>query len=101
LLDEPTTGLDAASARRVLAPMRRLMAGRTTLIISHNLLTVADADQILFLERGRITAAGTHGELLDRSPSYARLYQLHRAEPTAPRNGRPHPSPMPVPSEPA
>ncbi|MBO0851064.1 MAG: ABC transporter ATP-binding protein, partial [Pseudonocardia sp.] len=40
LLDEPTTGLDAASARRVLAPMRRLMAGRTTLIISHNLLTV-------------------------------------------------------------
>ncbi|MFN2535331.1 MAG: ABC transporter ATP-binding protein, partial [Pseudonocardiaceae bacterium] len=63
LLDEPTTGLDAASAQRILAPMRRLMTGRTTLIISHNLLTVTDADQILFLDRGRITGAGTHYEL--------------------------------------
>ena len=60
LLDEPTTGLDAGSTERVLTPLRRLMSGRTSLIISHNLLTVTDADQILFLEQGRITAAGTH-----------------------------------------
>ena len=77
LLDEPTTGLDAESAERVLAPLRRLMAGRTTLIISHNLLTVTDADQILYLEDGRITAVGAHAELLTRSPGYARLYRLH------------------------
>jgi ATP-binding cassette subfamily B protein len=77
LLDEPTTGLDAASAQRILAPMRRLMSGRTTLIISHNLLTVTDADQILFLDRGRITGAGTHYELLFSNPSYAQLYRLH------------------------
>jgi ABC-type multidrug transport system fused ATPase/permease subunit len=78
LLDEPTTGLDAASTQRVLDPMRRLMAGRTTVIISHNLLTVTDADQILFLREGRITGAGTHDELLASNPDYAHLYRLHR-----------------------
>jgi ATP-binding cassette subfamily B protein len=83
LLDEPTTGLDAGSTQRVLAPMRRLMSGRTTLIISHNLLTVTDADQILFLHDGRITGAGTHHQLLATNADYAHLYRLHQ-EPRTP-----------------
>ncbi|GAA4677429.1 hypothetical protein GCM10023215_07620 [Pseudonocardia yuanmonensis] len=77
ILDEPTTGLDAAATERVLTPLRRLMAGRTTLVISHNLLTVTDADQIVYLEDGRITATGRHRELLTRSLGYAELYRLH------------------------
>jgi len=79
LLDEPTTSLDAESTRRVLAPMRRLMTGRTTLVISHNMLTVADADQILYLDQGRVAEAGTHDELVTAGGRYARLYHLHHA----------------------
>jgi len=79
LLDEPTTSLDAESTRRVLAPMRRLITGRTTLVVSHNLLTVTDADQILYFEHGRVVEAGTHDELLDAGGRYARLYRLHHA----------------------
>ena len=89
LLDEPTTGLDAESTQRILAPLRRLMAGRTTIVISHNLLTVTDADRILYLENGRITATGTHTELLAASPGYAELYRLHAAP------AKPRPTPRP------
>jgi hypothetical protein len=72
------------------------MAGRTTLMISHNLLTVTDADRILFLEDGRVSATGTHRELLVHSPGYARLYRLHhpddaesaRATTAGPQTGR-------------
>ena len=84
LLDEPTTGLDAASTQRVLAPLRRLMQGRTTILISHNLLTVADADTIVYLEQGRILGTGTHQQLLASCPGYAHLYRLHH-QPAAPR----------------
>jgi ATP-binding cassette subfamily B protein len=86
LLDEPTTGLDADAARRILTPVRRLMAGRTTVIISHNLLTVTDADQIFYLVGGRIVASGTHAELLVTSPGNTHLYRLHQQ----PRPGRRH-----------
>lgn len=90
LLDEPTTGLDAASTERVMEPMRRLMQGRTTVVISHNLLTVTDADEILYLERGRITAAGTHSRLLATSPGYAQLHRLHHGgEPRPPARNTP------------
>ncbi|MGW5641187.1 ABC transporter ATP-binding protein [Saccharopolyspora sp. NPDC003752] len=88
LLDEPTTSLDAEASRRILAPLRRLMAGRTTIVISHNLLTVRDAQQIIYLDRGTITEAGTHHELLANNNGYAHLYRLHHpetpAEPEAP-----------------
>ncbi|MQS13510.1 ABC transporter ATP-binding protein [Streptomyces kaniharaensis] len=78
ILDEPTTGLDAESARRILQPLGRLMRGRTTIIISHDLLTVRGADRIVLLRSGCVADTGRHEELLARNDGYAHLDRLHR-----------------------
>jgi len=78
LLDEPTTGLDAESSERIMAPLRLLMRGRTTVVISHNLQTVADAERIIYLERGRVVGIGSHAQLMADLPAYARLVRLHQ-----------------------
>ena len=77
LLDEPTTGLDAESTRKIVEPLRRLMAGRTTIIVSHNLSTIKEADRIFVMESGLIVEAGGHLELLHRGGAYASLYRAH------------------------
>jgi ABC-type multidrug transport system fused ATPase/permease subunit len=77
ILDEPTTGLDAESGARVLEPLRRLIDGRTTLVISHNLMTVRSADWIVVLDQGRVVEQGTHADLIAAGERYARLYELH------------------------
>ena len=81
ILDEPTTGLDTEATQRVLEPLRRLMRGRSTLVISHNLLMVRDVDLIIVLDGGRAVERGTHAELVAAGGVYARLYSLHAAGP--------------------
>ena len=75
LLDEPTTGLDVHSAARLMNPLHRLMAGRSTIIISHNMATVRQATSIVVLDQGRVVERGTHHELLERSGHYAHLWR--------------------------
>jgi ATP-binding cassette subfamily B protein len=79
ILDEPTTGVDAESGSRIMGPLRRLMGGRTTIVISHNLVTVRDADRIAVLEGGHVVELGSHDELLREGGTYERLYSLHHA----------------------
>jgi ATP-binding cassette subfamily B protein/subfamily B ATP-binding cassette protein MsbA len=73
ILDEPTSSLDAISEEIVFAALRRLRAGRTTIVIAHRLSTVRDADRILVLDGGRIAAQGRHAELLQTSQLYRRM----------------------------
>jgi ATP-binding cassette, subfamily B, bacterial len=80
LLDEPTTGLDAEAGERVLEPLGRLMRGRTTIVVSHNLLTVKDAHEIVVLEQGRVAERGTHDQLEEAAGPYRRLLELHQAK---------------------
>jgi subfamily B ATP-binding cassette protein MsbA len=76
ILDEATSALDAESESLVQAALSNLMQGRTTLVIAHRLGTIRRANRIAVLECGRITAIGSHDELLTTSPTYQRLYQL-------------------------
>ena len=75
LLDEPATGLDPAAENRVMEPLRRLMSGRTTILISHNLLSVQDADEVLMLDRGRIVERGRYEELVARGGAFHAMLQ--------------------------
>ncbi len=76
LLDEATSALDAQSEYLIQQALPALMAGRTTLVIAHRLATVQHADRIAVIDKGRVVAVGTHRQLIETSPLYARLASL-------------------------
>ncbi len=80
LLDEATSALDTESEKQVQAALKRLMEGRTTLVIAHRLSTVSEAHIIHVMDQGRIIESGDHRQLLQRNGVYARLYALQFAE---------------------
>ena len=80
ILDEATSSLDSESEKEIQLALLELMKGRTTLVIAHRLSTIMHADQILFIKDGRVTEAGTHGELLAANGGYARLCRIQFGE---------------------
>jgi ATP-binding cassette, subfamily B, bacterial MsbA len=80
ILDEATSALDTESESLVQAALSNLMQGRTVVVIAHRLSTVRRATRTVVLEHGRITAIGSHDELLKTSATYQRLYSLQFAD---------------------
>ena len=78
ILDEPTTGLDAESARTVIDALQTLMRGKTTIIISHDPGLVRSADRVLVIAAGVVVESGSHDELIQRRGAYAELFAHDR-----------------------
>jgi ABC-type multidrug transport system fused ATPase/permease subunit len=74
ILDEATSALDSESENLIHDALRRLMQGRTTVIIAHRLSTVINADRIVVIEHGALCEVGRHAELLARGGVYSQLY---------------------------
>ena len=91
ILDEPSSGLDAEAEYEIHARLRAHRASRTTMLISHRLNAVRDADTIVVLAGGQVVETGDHDTLLARGGTYARLFSL-QARGYAPRG----PDPVPV-----
>ncbi|WP_314588960.1 thiol reductant ABC exporter subunit CydC [Paenibacillus terrigena] len=80
ILDEPTVGLDPRTERDLLQTMFHALQGKSLLWITHHLVGVEHMDEVIFIEDGRIAMRGTHAELMEREPRYAKLYRLDRPQ---------------------
>jgi ABC-type multidrug transport system fused ATPase/permease subunit len=80
VLDEPTAALDANSEHLVIEALRRLMKGRTVIMIAHRLSTLVDADKIIVIKDGRLVEEGTHGALIASGGVFAEMHRIQHQE---------------------
>ena len=80
ILDDSVSAVDTDTERVILGNLRRTREGKTTVLIAHRISTIEQMDRILFLDDGRLIAAGTHTELYETCPAYRRAVDLQRLE---------------------
>ena len=79
ILDEATASIDSYTERQIQIALKRLLSGRTGVVIAHRLATVRKADRIIVLQGGCIVETGTHHELLQKRGLYYRLESMNYA----------------------
>ncbi|MFL5307133.1 MAG: ABC transporter ATP-binding protein [Polyangia bacterium] len=79
ILDDSLSSVDAQTEREILTRLEPILAGRTSVLISHRLAAVRDADLVLVLDRGRVAESGTHASLMAAGGLYATLYRTEQA----------------------
>ncbi|HVV16506.1 MAG TPA: ABC transporter ATP-binding protein [Polyangia bacterium] len=79
ILDDSLSSVDAQTEREILARLKPILAGRTSVLISHRLAAVRDADLVLVLDQGRVAESGTHASLIAAGGLYATLYRTEQA----------------------
>ena len=89
ILDEPTVGLDAASEQAVVDALARLMKGRTSIVIAHNLAAIRTADIIFVIDQASVVEQGTHDELLKKNGTYADLFKIEATKNAKPSADQP------------
>ena len=80
ILDDSVSAVDTKTEKAILGNLRATRAGKTTILIAHRISTIESLDKILFLEDGRLTAVGTHAELQETCPAYAKMVELQKLE---------------------
>jgi ATP-binding cassette subfamily B protein len=80
LLDDAVSAVDLRTEKAILENLRRIRKGKTTILIAHRISTVEGMDKIIFLDEGRVTAVGTHAELLATCPDYATMVELQQVQ---------------------
>ena len=80
ILDDSVSAVDTKTEKAILGNLRATRAGKTTILIAHRISTIESLDKILFLEDGKLTAVGTHAELQETCPAYAKMVELQKLE---------------------
>ncbi len=80
ILDDSVSAVDTKTEKTILDNLNQTRAGKTTILIAHRISTIEKMDKILFIEDGRLTAAGKHTELYETCPSYRKMVDLQRLE---------------------
>ncbi len=85
IFDDCLSAVDTQTEDRIIKGLRKVMQGKTSIVIAHRISTIKDADQIIFLDQGKVMARGTHEELLAQDGAYAALYRKQLLEEADPK----------------